>query len=91
MNDNKIRTGRLTLKPLVLVAIIAAAGAAVPAIAQDDANPYLAACTLFGGTYEERRTGCDPDCVVTFICSFADGTGRQCTEADGCSPLKAAA
>ena len=54
-------------------------------------NPYSEACKLFGGSYEERRVGCDPECEITYICRFPDGSGRICDGDGGCGPLVPAA
>ena len=50
-------------------------------------NNYQQACKTFGGSYEESKKGCDPDCVITYACRFADGTGRVCDDKGKCSPL----
>ena len=72
----------------LMVAGLVLTGAAVtapPALAEG--NPYFEACKTFGGEYEERRTGCDPECETTYICRFADGRGRMCDDEGTCAPL----
>lgn len=72
----------------LLVAALALTPAAVAAPpAPAEGNPYYEACKTFGGEYEERRVGCDPDCVITYICEFEDGSGRMCGEEGNCAPL----
>ena len=71
------------------LSMLAAAALLAPAAVAEE-NPFYTACETLGGTYEERRTGCDPDCVTTYICRFDDGTGRTCDEEGSCGPLDGA-
>lgn len=65
------------------VAILVAAMNFVPAAAAQG-NPYYDACKTFGGTYEERRTNCEPECETTYICRFSDSEGRMCDDQGNC-------
>jgi hypothetical protein len=79
------------MKSRTLLLLVAVSGSLIVAPgARADDNPYLAACRLFGGTYEEHRVGCDPECDVTYVCRFADGSGRSCTGDGECGPISLA-
>jgi hypothetical protein len=82
-----MRYGRF--KRFIGILALGAALGTPAASAQESA--FQEACRTFEGRYEERREGCDPDCTVTYICHFDDGTGRQCDEAGRCSPLASGA
>jgi len=53
-----------------------------------EGGDFQEACKTFKGSYEERRAGCDPDCVITQICLFEDGSGRLCDAEGKCGTLK---
>lgn len=65
--------------------LLVATGVPIQAIAQG--NPYYEACKTLDGVYEERRTGCDPECETTYICQFSDGSGRICDEQGSCGSI----
>jgi hypothetical protein len=53
-----------------------------------EADAFQAACETLEGAYEERQEeGCEPDCQVTYICRFDDGTGRMCHPDGSCEAL----
>ena len=47
----------------------------------------LRACKILGGTYEETKTGCDPDCIEAYRCVFDQGAGRECDAKGECKSL----
>ena len=44
----------------------------------------LKACKVLGGTYEETKTGCDPECIAKYRCVFDQEIGRECDAKGEC-------
>ena len=79
-NHPKSRCLPLALACLAFVLIGATA-------ARAEGNKFYEACETFQGTYEERHQNCTPECEVTYICTFAEGGGRICSEDGTCQPI----
>jgi len=71
----------------VLSALLLIIAAAAPP-AQAETNQIYEACQTLGGEYEERRTGCDPECTTTYICSFNEGWSHVCDDQGVCNQVQ---